>query len=109
MIRGIIEFFFLFWVPFVVTIFLVALISLLALTGKFNKEEPVMDVSEHVDIVEEYYADDDREVWYIRKNYVSGKPYHFTVHFYGGETEYVRLFLNRDEIEVKIVELEEDD
>lgn len=81
MIRTSIEFFFLFWVPFVVTIFLVALISFLALTGKFNKEEPVMDVSKYESVVEAYYAEDDREVWYIRKNYLSSKPYHFTVHF----------------------------
>lgn len=76
MIRDIREGFFLAWVSFLVTIFLVALISFSALTGKFNKAEPVMDVSDHVHIVEEYYADDDREVWSIRKNYVSGKPYH---------------------------------
>lgn len=57
-----IEFFFLVWVPFVVTVFLVLLLIMLVVTGKFNKEEPAMYVSFQVAFVEEYCADDNSGV-----------------------------------------------
>lgn len=50
------------WVPFVVTVFLVLLLIMLVVTGKFNKEEPAMYVSFQVAFVEEYCADDNSGV-----------------------------------------------
>lgn len=95
--------------PFVVIIFLVTLISFLFITGKFDKKEPVVDEDELDQFVEEYYADDDRNVWYIRKNYSGNKPYHYTINFYDAETEYIRLLIDGEEIKVEIVESKENE